>query len=89
VRTGNGCDAHSAPYAERHFCVDEVLAMSKHAKSTGKSHQFGGEWTTAKLNVLQGYLRSYTIALKPRTGTTNFTRLKPRIRSSVASRSAS
>jgi three-Cys-motif partner protein len=38
--------------------------MSKHAKSIGKGHQFGGEWTTAKLKVLQGYLRSYTTALK-------------------------
>jgi three-Cys-motif partner protein len=29
-----------------------------------KSHRFGGEWTTAKLEVLAGYLKSYTTALK-------------------------
>lgn len=36
----------------------------KRIKSHGKGHQFGGEWTTAKLKVLQGYLQSYTTALK-------------------------
>jgi three-Cys-motif partner protein len=29
-----------------------------------KEHQFGGDWTTRKLEVLAGYLRSYTTALK-------------------------
>ncbi len=29
-----------------------------------KRHQFGGQWTSRKLEVLSGYLRSYTIALK-------------------------
>jgi three-Cys-motif partner protein len=29
-----------------------------------KVHRFGGDWTTAKLNVLAGYLKSYTMALK-------------------------
>jgi three-Cys-motif partner protein len=28
------------------------------------AHRFGGDWTTAKLNVLSGYLESYTTALK-------------------------
>jgi len=27
-------------------------------------HRFGGDWTTSKLNVLAGYLKSYTTALK-------------------------
>jgi three-Cys-motif partner protein len=31
---------------------------------TGKSHRFGGDWTTAKLEILKGYLTSYTTALK-------------------------
>ncbi len=30
----------------------------------GKAHRFGGEWTSAKLEVLAGYLASYTTALK-------------------------
>jgi three-Cys-motif partner protein len=29
-----------------------------------KEHQFGGDWTTRKLEVLAGYLRSYTTALR-------------------------
>jgi len=37
---------------------------SRTNRSSGKGHQFGGEWTTAKLKVLQGYLHSYTTALK-------------------------
>jgi three-Cys-motif partner protein len=33
-------------------------------KGTGKAHRFGGNWTTAKLDVLAKYLSSYTTALK-------------------------
>jgi len=33
-------------------------------KSGGKGHQFGGDWTTRKLEVLAGYRQSYTTALK-------------------------
>jgi three-Cys-motif partner protein len=33
-------------------------------KGRGKAHQFGGDWTTAKLDVLAEYLKSYTTALK-------------------------
>jgi three-Cys-motif partner protein len=29
-----------------------------------KGHRFGGDWTDAKLQVLEGYLRAYTMALK-------------------------
>ena len=29
-----------------------------------KHHQFGGQWTSRKLDVLERYLRSYTTALK-------------------------
>jgi three-Cys-motif partner protein len=32
--------------------------------SDGKAHRFGGDWTTAKLEVLKGYLEGYTRALK-------------------------
>ena len=32
--------------------------------SKGKAHRFGGDWTTAKLEVLKGYLEGYTTALK-------------------------
>jgi three-Cys-motif partner protein len=31
---------------------------------TDREHQFGGEWTTRKLEVLAGYLQGYTNALK-------------------------
>jgi three-Cys-motif partner protein len=33
-------------------------------KEGGKAHQFGGDWTTTKLDVLAKYLASYTTALK-------------------------
>jgi len=33
-------------------------------KQRNKEHRFGGDWTTRKLDVLVGYLRSYTTALK-------------------------
>lgn len=33
-------------------------------KRSDGEHRFGGDWTTRKLNVLAGYLRSYTTALK-------------------------
>jgi three-Cys-motif partner protein len=36
----------------------------KRSKSAGRGISFGGDWTTAKLEVLAGYLRSYTTALK-------------------------
>jgi len=38
--------------------------MAKRTKGTGKAHRFGGDWTTAKLDVLAKYLASYTTALK-------------------------
>jgi three-Cys-motif partner protein len=36
----------------------------KHNQIDEKDHRFGGDWTTAKLDVLSRYLTSYTIALK-------------------------
>jgi three-Cys-motif partner protein len=33
-------------------------------KGGGKAHRFGGDWTSAKLDVLAGYLQGYTTALK-------------------------
>lgn len=42
-----------------------TFAMTpRRTKSAGKGHQFGGDWTTRKLEVLAGYLQSYTTALK-------------------------
>jgi three-Cys-motif partner protein len=38
--------------------------MSGKRSTDGRAHRFGGDWTTAKLNVIAGYLRSYTTALK-------------------------
>jgi three-Cys-motif partner protein len=38
--------------------------MARKTKYDGKSLRFGGDWTTAKLEVLAGYLQSYTSALK-------------------------
>jgi hypothetical protein len=38
--------------------------MTHEDERTGKGHRFGGDWTTAKLEVLAGYLSSYTTALK-------------------------
>jgi three-Cys-motif partner protein len=36
----------------------------KRTGSSGERHRFGGDWTTAKLDVLARYLRAYTTALK-------------------------
>ena len=38
--------------------------MSAAKAPPGKRHLFGGDWTSAKLDVLAGYLSSYTTALK-------------------------
>jgi three-Cys-motif partner protein len=39
--------------------------MTPRRRSTGgKAHRFGGDWTTAKLEVLRKYLQAYTTALK-------------------------
>lgn len=37
---------------------------SKKSRGNEKAHRFGGDWTTAKLNVIAQYLSSYTTALK-------------------------
>jgi three-Cys-motif partner protein len=43
----------------------ELRNMAKRRiKGAGKAHRFGGDWTTAKLDVLAKYLASYTTALK-------------------------
>ena len=45
--------------------------------SGGQAHRFGDGWTEAKLGVITGYLKSYTIrSLAPRTGTTSSTKLQ-------------
>jgi len=38
--------------------------MMATSEDNGKAHRFGGDWTTAKLEVLKGYLEGYTHALK-------------------------
>lgn len=38
--------------------------MTERKGKRGSTPQFGGDWTTRKLEVLAGYLRSYTTALK-------------------------
>jgi three-Cys-motif partner protein len=40
------------------------MSKKKRTGGFGKSHQFGGNWTTAKLDVVAEYLVAYTTALK-------------------------
>jgi three-Cys-motif partner protein len=37
---------------------------TRRKKGVGPGHRFGGDWTSAKLDVLKGYLSAYVIALK-------------------------
>src|SRR5215468_4559267 len=41
-----------------------TMAGRRRATSTGKAHRFGGDWTSAKLAVLEKYLAAYMRALK-------------------------
>jgi len=43
--------------------------MNRRRTTGGKAHRFGGDWTTAKLDVLAKYLSSYTTALKGKPST--------------------
>ncbi len=45
--------------------------MPKKPNHDAKRHQFGGHWTTQKLDVLAGYLKSYTTALKDKPSPQN------------------
>ena len=38
--------------------------MNAKRSAGGRTHRFGGDWTTAKLDVIARYLASYTTALK-------------------------
>ena len=40
------------------------MATKKRGGGDEKAHRFGGDWTTAKLDVLSKYLHGYTVALK-------------------------
>lgn len=40
------------------------MAIRRRSTSSGKAHRFGGDWTRSKLEVLAGYLKGYTTALK-------------------------
>lgn len=40
------------------------MASKRHRGKSGKGQSFGGDWTTAKLNVVAKYLAAYTTALK-------------------------
>lgn len=43
----------------------EAMVMArKRGSSKGKTHSFGGEWTTTKLDILGKYLTAYTTALQ-------------------------
>jgi three-Cys-motif partner protein len=42
----------------------EMSPVLRIKRTEGKAHRFGGDWTSAKLNVLAQYLTSYTTALK-------------------------
>jgi hypothetical protein len=44
--------------------VDSLNRMSAKRSTGGRTHRFGGDWTTAKLDVIASYLESYTTALK-------------------------
>jgi three-Cys-motif partner protein len=37
---------------------------ARRSKGTDSAHRFGGDWTSAKLDVLKGYLGAYATALK-------------------------
>jgi three-Cys-motif partner protein len=43
--------------------------MSAKRSTSGRAHRFGEDWTTAKLSVIAGYLRSCTTALKHKPST--------------------
>ena len=45
--------------------------MSPKRIKSGKGHQFGGDWTSRKLEILKGYLKSYTTALKDKPTAAN------------------
>jgi len=38
--------------------------MNAKRSTGGRTHRFGGDWTSAKLDVIARYLASYTTALK-------------------------
>jgi three-Cys-motif partner protein len=40
------------------------MSSRRRASSQGSAHRFGGDWTTAKLDVVANYLSAYTTALK-------------------------
>jgi three-Cys-motif partner protein len=40
------------------------VSQRRKARRSGKSHRFGGSWTTEKLELIAKYLKSYTTALK-------------------------
>ncbi len=40
------------------------MARSRGSGSHGRAHRFGGDWTTAKLEIVGDYLRAYTKALQ-------------------------
>src|SRR2546430_2412493 len=46
------------------LAIRECMSPRRPRKPEGKAHEFGGDWTTAKLDVLAKYLRAYTTALK-------------------------
>lgn len=49
-------------HAERN--TEAKVMARRRGTSTGKAHRFGGDWTSAKLDVLEKYLAAYTKALQ-------------------------
>lgn len=49
---------------DKNFLYNENSMIQKDDPVRGEELQFGGDWTTAKLQVLEAYLQTYTTALK-------------------------
>jgi three-Cys-motif partner protein len=47
-------------------CRVYTITKRMYSMATPRGHRFGGDWTTAKLDVLARYLAAYTTALKDR-----------------------
>jgi three-Cys-motif partner protein len=58
------CALGALIYGRNRFGTGLTVNRKRSSRDTGESLQFGGEWTTAKLDVVAEYLASYTTALK-------------------------
>jgi len=53
-----------ASLMSEHPCRLSEMVAKRTKRGAGKAHRFGGDWTTAKLEVLASYLSGYTKVLK-------------------------